>query len=55
VQDTEVLITHDKLGSLMCPVFSIDTWEHFSWGEPYLYIVDLVCVRGIKLAISGKV
>jgi len=29
-----ITTTHDKLGSLMCPVYITDAWEHFSWEEP---------------------
>jgi len=34
VQDTGAPNTHDKPGSLTCPVYSTDTREHLSWKEP---------------------
>jgi len=34
VQNTGAPTTHDKPGSLTCPVYSTDTWEHFSRKEP---------------------
>jgi len=38
VQDTGAPTTHDKPGSLTCPVYSIDTREHFSCSGKNLYI-----------------
>jgi len=55
VQDTGAPTTHDKPGSLTCPVLSIDTQEHFSWEEPvYNFLSSYLVRRGIKLAIPGS-
>jgi len=60
VQNNGAPTTHDKPATLMCPVYSIHTQEHFAWEEPvhtctcnYLLLVILVGVR-IKLAIPGS-
>jgi len=34
VQDTGAPTTHDKTGSLTCPVLGTDTQEQFAWEEP---------------------
>ena len=54
MQDSGAPSTHDKPGSLTCPVYSTDKLEHFSLGRisSYLLLVILVSVRG-DLTILG--
>jgi len=48
VQDTGAPTTHDKTGSLTCPVNRSDALEHFSWVEP-LHIFVLVILVGVRV------
>lgn len=50
MRNTGVPNTYDKPESLLCPVYSTDTRDHFSWEEPvhklcYLVLVNLVGVK----------
>ena len=57
VQDTEAPTTHDKPGSLTCPVSSTDKREHFSWEEPVhisIFEKNTVFIEVDVLAVARK-
>ena len=44
VHDTGAPTTHDKPGSLTCPMYSTDTQEHFSWEEQDLVHISFLVI-----------